>query len=149
MSRPPFPEQPPPGHQPSPVPMQPYQPQPYGQPYPPQRPMPTASPKSGGVAVILSFLIPGLGHLYTGNPLSAVMWFGSTFVVWVLGFLTGVVFFVLPLVYIGAMIHAYISAANFNRRHRSPLARLILGGNHAPGIDRAPNRRARRASQLQ
>jgi TM2 domain-containing membrane protein YozV len=115
MSQPPE-QQPPPGHQPLPVPMQPYQPQPYGQPYPPQRPMPTASPKSGGVAVILSFLIPGLGHLYTGNPLSAVMWFISAVVSAVLiTVFVGII--LLPLVYIGAMIHAYISAGNFNRRH--------------------------------
>ena len=97
---------------------QPTQPPPYGQqPYPPQRPMPTASPKSGGVAVILSFLIPGLGHLYTGNPISAMLWFGLTCVFWLLGWFLFFGFFLLPIAYIGAMIHAYVSASNFNRRH--------------------------------
>jgi TM2 domain-containing membrane protein YozV len=82
----------------------------------PQHPMPTASPKSGGVAVILSFLVPGLGHMYTGNPVSAVLWFGFAFICWVLAFwLVG--FLLLPLVYVGAMIHAYVSASNFNSRH--------------------------------
>ena len=102
--------QPPPGGPPR-------QPQLYGQPYPPQRPMPTASPKSGGVAVILSFLIPGLGHLYTGNPISAVLWFLAATVCWLLFWLLFFGIFLLPFVYIGAMIHAYISASNFNRRH--------------------------------
>jgi TM2 domain-containing membrane protein YozV len=101
----------------------PNQPQPYGQPYP-MRPMPTAAPKSGGVALILSFLIPGLGHLYTGNPLSAVLWFGSAVAIWTISFLLTFVgfpyvFIALPFVYLGAMIHAYISASNFNIRHHA------------------------------
>jgi len=92
---------------------------PYGQPYP-QRPQPTAAPKSGGVAVILSFFIPGLGHLYTGNPLSAVLWFVGDVICWVIGFLTGGIgFIILPFVWLGAMIHAYISASNFNIRHHA------------------------------
>jgi hypothetical protein len=97
--------------------------QPYGQPYPPQ-PMPTAAPKSGGVAVILSFLIPGLGHLYTGNPVSAVFWFLGVSAAWTISWLLTFVgfpfFFILvPFLYIGAMVHAYISAANFNQRHHT------------------------------
>lgn len=103
-----------------PQPHQPYQgqhqPQPYGQPYPPGPPAPTASPKSPGVAVILSVLIPGLGHLYSGNPLFAVMWF-------VLAGLAGlsltilIGFVLLPMVWIGACVHAYVSTQGFNRRH--------------------------------
>jgi len=110
-----------------PYPPQSYQPQPYGQqPYsqpglpvqygyaPP--PMPTASPKSPGVAVILSIVIPGLGHLYSGNPLSAVFWFVSAVVATVLiSVFIGII--LVPLVWIGAAIHAYISTANFNTRH--------------------------------
>jgi TM2 domain-containing membrane protein YozV len=116
-------QQPDPGQQPYGQPTPYTQPSPYGQPYPPQpygqmapRPAPTAAPKSGGVAVILSFLIPGLGHLYTGNPIAAIIWFVVAALSWAataifIGFL------MLPVAYIGAMVHAYISAANFNRRH--------------------------------
>ena len=119
-------------YQTQPYQTQPYRAQPYGQqqygqqPYGQQGlpvpygyappPMPTASPKSPGVAVILSILIPGLGHLYSGNPLSAVFWFVSAVVSTVLiSVLIG--FILLPLVWIGAAIHAYISTANFNSRH--------------------------------
>lgn len=93
-------------------------PQGYGQPFPPQRPMPTAAPKSPGVAVILSLLVCGLGHLYTGNPLSAVFWFLSAVVCGLLIFV-GIGLLLLPMAWIGACVHAYISASNFNRRHHA------------------------------
>jgi len=125
MTQPPYDPRQQPQYQP-----QPYQPygqqqygqQPYGQPSLPvpygygPPPMPTASPKSPGVAVILSILIPGLGHLYSGNPLSAVFWFISAVVSTVLiSVFIGII--LVPLVWIGAAIHAYISTANFNTRH--------------------------------
>ena len=97
---------------------QPYPPQPYPGQMVPQRPMPTASPKSPGVAALLSLIIPGLGHLYTGNPISAIFWFVSTAVsAMLITLLVGVV--LLPLVWLGAIIHAYVSAGNFNRRHHA------------------------------
>jgi len=95
------------------MPQQPQGPHPYQHQYPP---MPTASPKSPGVAAILSLVIPGLGHVYSGNPLSALMWFSLATLGWLtLGLVIG--FVILPLAYIGASIHAYISTANFNSRH--------------------------------
>lgn len=93
--------------------------QPYGGPAPYgfyAQPMPTASPKSPGVAVILSILIPGLGHLYSGNPLSAVFWFVSAAISAML-IAVFIGFLLLPAVWLGAIIHAYISTANFNSRH--------------------------------
>jgi TM2 domain-containing membrane protein YozV len=81
--------------------------------------MPTAAPKSKGVAVILQFLIPGLGHLYTGNPLSAIFWFASAFIGWMLVAAFGLGIVLLVIVYPLAMIHAYMSAGNFNRRHHA------------------------------
>ena len=80
-------------------------------------PMPTASPKSPGVAAILSWLLPGAGHLYSGNPLWALIWFGAAFLFWMFGFFLFFGFFLLPIVYIGSPIHAYISTSAFNRRH--------------------------------
>ena len=79
--------------------------------YSPQRPAPTASPKSPGVALILSVVVAGLGQLYTGNPVWAVFWFGCAV-------LCGVVFFPLAFLVIPiAAIHAYFCASGFNRRH--------------------------------
>jgi TM2 domain-containing membrane protein YozV len=89
--------------------------QPYQQPYP-VRPMPTASPKSPGVAAVLSVLVPGLGHLYSGNPMSAVFWFVSAFISALL-ILVAIGIFLFPVVWLGAIVHAYVSTANFNRRH--------------------------------
>jgi hypothetical protein len=118
------PYQPQPGQPPYSQQPQPYGQQPYGQPYglPVQYGShaaltPTAPPKSPGVAVLLSFLITGLGHLYSGNPLFAVMWFALAAVFWLLGFFLFFGFFFLPLVWIGACVHAYISTQNFNHRH--------------------------------
>lgn len=90
-------------------------PQQYG---PPQRPMPTAAPKSGGVAAILQALIPGLGHLYTGNPISAIFWFCTIALSWAL-VSVGVGIVMLCVAYPCAIIHAYVSAGNFNRRHHA------------------------------
>ena len=92
-------------------------PQGYG-PQQPHQPVPTASPKSPGVAGILSAVIPGLGHLYTGNPIPALLWFGANVVAWLLT-LVLIGWVMLPFVWIGAIIHAYISAGNFNRRHHA------------------------------
>jgi TM2 domain-containing membrane protein YozV len=88
---------------------------PYGQ-Y--QPPVPTAPPKSPGVAAILSLLLPGAGHLYTGNPVAAALWFSAYAVSWLLCFIV-IGFVTLPAAWIGSMIHAYMSADDFNRRHHA------------------------------
>jgi TM2 domain-containing membrane protein YozV len=85
------------------------------QPYYP-RPMPTAPPKSAGVAAILSLIIPGLGHMYTGNPFQAMFWFGSAAISALL-IAVGVGVFMLPCAWIGAILFAALSAGSFNRRH--------------------------------
>lgn len=112
------PQPPAPHYAPPPLPY--YPPAQYAPPglaYPP-RPMPTAPPKSPGVAAILSLVFCGLGHLYTGNPLAAVLWFlGAVVSVALMTVVLG--FFTLPLVYIGAAIHAYSCAAAFNQRHHA------------------------------
>ena len=40
-------------------------------------PLPARAP-SPGIAAVLSFLIPGLGQLYTGRLLAAALWFVGT-----------------------------------------------------------------------
>ena len=79
-------------------------------------PAPTASPKSAGVALILSLLVTGLGHLYTGNPVAAVLWFFGAVLSGLL-IAAAIGFVLLPAVWICAAIHAYMSANAFNRRH--------------------------------
>ncbi len=66
----------------------------------------------------MSLLIPGLGHLYTGNPFSAVFWFVSALISAAL-ISIAVGFVLLPIVWLCSLIHAYISADNFNRRHHA------------------------------
>jgi TM2 domain-containing membrane protein YozV len=92
-------------------------PQPYWQAPPPiPRPTPTAPPKSPGVAVILTLLVPGLGHLYSGNPIAAILWFITAVIVGTLTALLG-----LLIVYPIAMIHAHAVTTAYNRRHNAVL----------------------------
>jgi len=111
MSRTPYPE-------PQSHPYWPQEPGSYAQPNPAPYayPMPTASPKSPGVAAILSILVPGLGHLYSGNPLSAVFWFLAAAIAGALIYIL-IGFVLLPVVWIGSVIHAYVSTVNYNTRH--------------------------------
>lgn len=91
------------------------QPPPYYPYYPPQ---PTAPPKSPGVAALLSLIIPGLGHLYTGNPFQAIFWFGSAAIsAALIGLYVGL--FMLPCAWIGAILFAAMSASSWNRRHHA------------------------------
>ena len=39
--------------------------------------------RDGGIATILSFLLPGMGQLYTGNLLWALWWFIITPGLWI------------------------------------------------------------------
>ena len=64
-------------------------------PYPQPRyqpPMPTAPPKSPGVGAIPSLLMPGAGHLYSGNALKGVLWFLAAGFAWFLVFFIGWIF---------------------------------------------------------
>lgn len=108
----------PPGYQPFPS-QPPYPAPPYhgAHAYQPV-PLPTAPPKSPGVAVILSLLITGLGHLYTGNPIAAICWFAGAVFAGALIFL-GVGLVLLPCVWVGAAVHAYVAASDYNRRHHA------------------------------
>jgi hypothetical protein len=64
----------------------------------------------------LSILVPGLGHLYSGNPFSAIFWFLAAAVAGALIYIL-IGFVLLPVVWIGSVIHAYVSTANYNTRH--------------------------------
>ena len=73
-------------------------------------------PKSLGVAIILSLVIPGLGDLYSDNLPSAVLWFIATIAAW-MSMLILVGFLLVPFVMFGACVHACRSAMLFNERH--------------------------------
>ena len=71
--------------------------------------------KSGGIAVLLSLLITGAGHWYTGEVGRGFAFFGGAFLAALsLAFLIGVV--ALPAVWIWAAIDANKSAERFNAR---------------------------------
>ena len=42
-----------------------------------------SSKRDGGIATILSFLLPGMGQLYTGHFLWAIFWFIFTPGLWI------------------------------------------------------------------
>lgn len=99
-------------------------PQPEPQPQPPQPLMRAAiAPKNPGIAVVLSMLIPGLGHLYAYKTAVGVTIMFLNFVIWLLtiGMLVvsgqGVGFFLLALIWIGAAKYAYRAAVDFNQRN--------------------------------
>ena len=75
-----------------------------------------AMPKSPALAVILSIILPGLGHLYLENTAGAVLWYIATIAAW-LSMLILIGFLLVPFVMFAACTHAYLSAALFNERH--------------------------------
>ncbi len=100
---------------------QPYAPQPYGAPYPPVavRPM-----KSAGIAVLLSFLWIGAGHLYLDRIGTGLVLMGAHFFV---GFLLFVLFFPLAfLVWLAAFITCAVVCSN--------LAHQINAGTVPPRV---------------
>jgi len=92
----------------TPQPMQPYT---YTQPY--AHPVPVIIPvrrKEPGVALLLSFLMPGLGQVYNGDVGKGIAFFISFWVtVW---------FFIGVGVWVWAMIDGYQSATNINMGRR-------------------------------
>jgi TM2 domain-containing membrane protein YozV len=80
--------------------------------------------KSGGVAVILSLLITGAGHWYTGEVGRGFAFFGGAILAaFSLAFLIGIV--ALPAVWIWAAIDANKSAERHNRRVASAAAQPL------------------------
>ncbi|MCW3101321.1 MAG: hypothetical protein JWL77_6939 [Chthonomonadaceae bacterium] len=71
--------------------------------------------KSSGVAIVLSLLITGLGHVYTGEAGRGAAFFGAA-VVAALSLLIVVGFVALPVVWIWAAVDANKSAERYNMR---------------------------------
>lgn len=102
---------------------QPYDPQqspppPGQQPYYPQRPYypQQVAPKSAGIALLLSLIVPGLGTMYAGEVTWGIVIFGMWVLSWIaLFFVVG--FITLPIVWIVSLIAAYSAAQKWNRAH--------------------------------
>lgn len=72
-------------------------------------------PKDGGLAVVFSFFITGLGQLYNGEVGKAVAFFGAQVVSAFLMFLL-IGFITTPALWIWSMVDAYKSAEKINQR---------------------------------
>ena len=47
----------------------------------PRRPTPVPSPRTTSIIVVLSLLLPGLGHVYVGKFPRALIWFAGSLVI--------------------------------------------------------------------
>jgi len=74
------------------------------------------APKSPGLALAASFLVPGLGQLINGDIAKGVVFFVA-YVVGIVAVIVLVGFLIVPVVWIWAMVDAYSSAKQWNMRH--------------------------------
>jgi TM2 domain-containing membrane protein YozV len=72
--------------------------------------------KSVVVSVILSFLIPGLGDLYCGSWIKALIFFALDFLSFILLFVMGIGTFLFALVWVCGLISAWLSASKSEKR---------------------------------
>jgi TM2 domain-containing membrane protein YozV len=94
-----------------------YQPAPYQQPYPQDYPAPPVTqvlPKNAGVALLISFFLPGVGSMYAGKTNTGVIILVGYIISWVLtiviiGFV-GIFGF-----WVWGLIDAYQAAQAWNR----------------------------------
>jgi len=72
--------------------------------------------KSVVVSVILSFFIPGLGDLYCGSWIKALIFFALDILSFILVFVMGIGSFLYVVVWICGLISAWLSANNSEKR---------------------------------
>ena len=72
--------------------------------------------KSVVVSVILSFLIPGLGDLYCGSWIKALIFFALDFLAFILMFAMGIGVFLYAPVWVCGLISAWLSASKSEKR---------------------------------
>ena len=72
--------------------------------------------KSVVVSVILSFLIPGLGDLYCGSWIKALIFFALDFLAFILLFAMGIGVFLYAPVWVCGLISAWLSANKSEKR---------------------------------
>lgn len=72
--------------------------------------------KSVVVSVILSFIIPGLGDLYCGSWIKALIFFALDFLSFILIFAAGIGVFLFAPVWVCGLISAWLSANKSEKR---------------------------------
>jgi TM2 domain-containing membrane protein YozV len=81
--------------------------------------------KSVGVAIALSFLIPGLGDLYCRSWVKAGIFAVLNFIVFILILAMGIGFFVAPFVWVAGIVSAVMSANASKQRGLRELERSV------------------------
>ena len=81
--------------------------------------------KSLIVSIILSIIIPGLGDLYCGNWIKALIFFGLDFLSFILIFAAGIGIFLFAPVWVCGLISAWLSANKSEKRAFSKVARSL------------------------
>jgi TM2 domain-containing membrane protein YozV len=81
--------------------------------------------KSVGVAIVLSFLIPGLGDLYCRSWVKAGIFAVLNFIVFILILAMGIGFFVAPFVWVAGIISAVMSANASKQRSIKSIERAV------------------------
>ena len=72
--------------------------------------------KSTGVALVLSFFVPGLGDLYCGSFIKAFLFFGLNLLGLLLLGIGGLGIFIRVPVWFAGLISAYLSASKSEKR---------------------------------
>ena len=94
-------------------------PAPHGAPGPQGRPVAVVNAKTPGLAVLLSFLWLGAGHLYAGRTTEGVVLLGVNFFL-VLFLLVPLIGWVLsPLAWLGLFMYSAISSSNAVKQHNA------------------------------
>lgn len=76
------------------------------------------------VAVILSALLPGLGDLYCGSWMKALVFLALAFVTFILMFVV-IGIFLFPAVWVGGLISAWLSAKKSQERELGKVERSL------------------------
>jgi TM2 domain-containing membrane protein YozV len=80
------------------------------------------SGKSAVVSIILSFLIPGLGDLYCGSWIKALIFFALDFLAFILMLAVGIGIFLFAPVWVCGLISAWLSANKSEKQKISKAA---------------------------
>jgi TM2 domain-containing membrane protein YozV len=84
--------------------------------------------KSALIAIILSFLIPGLGDLYCGSWVKAIVFFVLVFFAFALLFVAGIGAFLFAIIWVAGLISAWMSANKSQERRIAAAGKLINHG---------------------
>lgn len=84
--------------------------------------------KSVVVSVILSFLIPGLGDLYCGSWIKALIFFALDLLSYILMFVMGIGVFLFALVWVCGLISAWLSASKSEKRQIEKVGKSLSPG---------------------